>query len=532
MPGTSAARALTLRALRDARVRTVSYAALFGVFGWVQPIAYRNGYPSLASRVTFARAFAGNKAIRLFYGEPHDLLTVGGYVAWRVGGTLAIFAAVFGLLAAVRALRAEEDAGRTEQVLAAPVTRASAYRAALGAILACTAVVWLAEALGLLAGGLPLGGSAYLALATASVIPVCAGAGALACQLAPTRRMAFELGGAVVGLLLLARVVADTAGGAGWLRWATPLGWAEELRPFAHPRPLVLALPVAASALLFACAALLWARRDVGTGLLASRDSAPPRLWLLSSTTAQALRAERTSLLAWLGGAGAFSFVFGVLAKSTASAGISRNLNRELGRLGSGSIVTPSGYLGFTFLFFVLVLSLFACAQVGAARHEELEGRLETVLAQPAGRVRWLGGRLALAVLAAAAIAIVAGLAAWVGVAVSGASVGAGRLLEAGANCLPAALLFGGLAALAYALAPRAAAGVAYGVVAVAFLWYLVGALLGAPHWLVELTPFAHVAAVPAQAFRAAAAAVMVAIAVAAAAFALAAFARRDVLEA
>ena len=46
-----------------------------------------------------------NKAIRLFYGAPHDLLTVGGYTAWRVGGTLAIFAAAFGLLAAVRALR-------------------------------------------------------------------------------------------------------------------------------------------------------------------------------------------------------------------------------------------------------------------------------------------------------------------------------------------------------------------------------------------------------------------------------------------
>ena len=70
-------------------------------------------------------------------------------------------------------------------------------------------------------------------------------------------------------------------------------------------------------------------------------------------------------------------------------------------------------------------------------------------------------------------------------------------MLEAGANCLPVALLFLGIAALAYALVPRASAGIAYGLVRVAFLWNLFGSLLGAPKWLVELTPFAHVGLVP-----------------------------------
>ena len=73
--------------------------------------------------IAFARSFGGNKAVELFYGAPHDLLTVGGYAAWRVGGAVAIFAGVFGLLAAVRALRAEEDAGRQELVLAGTVSR-------------------------------------------------------------------------------------------------------------------------------------------------------------------------------------------------------------------------------------------------------------------------------------------------------------------------------------------------------------------------------------------------------------------------
>ena len=90
-------------------------------------------------------------------------------------------------------------------------------------------------------------------------------------------------------------------------------------------------------------------------------------------------------------------------------------------------------------------------------------------------------------------------------------SISLPRMLEAGANCLPVALLFLGIAALAYAVVPRASAGIAYGLVTLAFLWHLVGALLGVPRWLVDLTPFAHVGLVPTQPFRTGAAAVMLA---------------------
>jgi len=523
-----ATRALAGRALRDARVRTIAFGCLFGLYAYVQPVAYRDGYETLASRIAFARAFADNKAVRLFYGEPHDLLTVSGYAAWRVGGTLAIFAAIFGLLAAVRAMRTEEDAGRAELILAGPVGRRTAYLASLVAVAVGVLILWGAETVGFVAGGLPLGGSAYLALATTSIVPVCVGIGAVASQLAPSRRTALELGSMVLGVFLALRVIADTATGVGWLRWATPLGWAEELRPFSGARPLVLLLPVATSAVLLVISARIAARRDIGTGLLRVSDSAPPRLALLSSPSAHALRSERASLAVWFGGVGVFALVLGVVAKSSSSAGISKSVSRELGRLGSGSIATPSGYLGFTFIFFILVVSLFACAQVGAARREEAGQQLETLLALPVGRGAWLAGRLLLASVGAAALSLAAGLLAWVGAASGGVDISLARLLEAGANCLPAALLFLGVAALAYAIVPRASAAIAYGLVTVAFLWDLVGSLLGAPRWLVHLTPFAHVGLVPAQPFQAGGAAVMVAIALAAGLTAIWAFTRRD----
>ncbi len=528
--GLTAARALAARAFRDARVRTISFAWLFAVIAYIQPVGYRDAYPTLSARLAFTRSFAEDKAIRLFYGVPHELLTVSGYTAWRVGGTLAIFASIFGLLAAVRALRTEEDAGRTELVLAGPAGRSSTYLSALAAIGAGVLILVLAEFAGLVLSGLPAGGSIELALATASIVPVFAGVGALTSQLAATRRMALELGGAAVGVFLALRVVADTSHSAGWLRWATPLGWAEEVRPFTGARPAVLLLPAATAVALLALSARIAAGRDIGTGLLPARESSEPRLRLLSSPLAQTLRLERASLTIWLASIAAFAYITGVIAKSTSTAGISNSLRREFSKLGTGSIATPTGYLAFVFIFFVLAISLFMCAQIGAVRHEEADERLETLLSLPVSRRRWLGGRLALATASAIALSLTAGLLAWAGARSGGVSISLTGMLEAGANCLPVALMFLGIAALAYAILPRAAPGLSYGLVTIAFLWELFGSLLSVPKWLVEATPFAHVGLVPAQPFRFDAALLMLAVAVCSALAATWVFQRRDLI--
>jgi ABC-2 type transport system permease protein len=125
---------------------------------------------------------------------------------------------------------------------------------------------------------------------------------------------------------------------------------------------------------------------------------------------------------------------------------------------------------------------------------------------------------------------VAAGVFTWAGAASAGVSVSLPRMLEAGANCLPVGLLFLGIAALAYALAPRASAGIAYGLVTVTFLWQLVSSLLGAPSWLADLTPFAHVGLVPTQPFRLGAAAAMLAIGALSAVAAIGVFGRRDLL--
>ena len=249
-------------------------------------------------------------------------------------------------------------------------------------------VLWLAEFAGFVVGGLPAGGSAYLALATASVVPVCVGVGALASQLAPDapdRARARRRGRR---LLFLLRVIADTSSGAGWLRWATPLGWAEELRPFTGAQP---ARAAAARSRRACCCS--WPPRGSPHAATSApgccrRATAPqPRLRLLSSPTAQALRSERGSLIVWTGGVAAFAFILG---RDLEEHLLRRHLRRACSARSRSSAparsLTPTGYLAFVFIFFVLAVSLFACAQIGAARHEEADEQLETLLALPVGR--------------------------------------------------------------------------------------------------------------------------------------------------
>ena len=167
--------------------------------------------------------------------------------------------------------------------------------------------------------------------------------------------------------------------------------------------------------------------------------------------------------------------------------------------------------------------------QVASIRGEEADQRLETLLALPVGRRGWLAGRLLLAAAgAAAAVAFAAGLLAWAGAATQGADVSLSSMLGAGANTLPVALLFLALGALAFALVPRASAGIAYGLVGAAFVWQTFGALLDVPEWLLAVSPFHDVGLVPGEPFKAVAAAIMLGLAALTALAGLTIFNRRD----
>ena len=174
---------------------------------------------------------------------------------------------------------------------------------------------------------------------------------------------------------------------------------------------------------------------------------------------------------------------------------------------------------------------MFACAQIGAARHEEADQQLETLLALPVSRRSWLGGRLLLATCGAAGD-LAGGRSAHLGPAPSLAvpAFHCQRCSRQAPTACPSRSCSSGSRRWPSRSCRERARGIAYGLVTVAFLWDLVGSLLGAPRWVVDLTPFEHVGLVPAQPFRGEAAAVMIGIGLVAALAALELFRRRDLL--
>src|SRR5206468_918941 len=123
----AAASALVRLAFRASRTRTIVFGYLFAGIAYASVAGYASAYPARAGRLKLSESLGTNHALRLFYGEPRDLLSTGGYAAWRVGGILTVLAAAWGMLAAIGVLRAEEDAGRAELVLSGVLGRTGVY---------------------------------------------------------------------------------------------------------------------------------------------------------------------------------------------------------------------------------------------------------------------------------------------------------------------------------------------------------------------------------------------------------------------
>jgi polyether ionophore transport system permease protein len=118
------------------------------------------------------------------------------------------------------------------------------------------------------------------------------------------------------------------------------------------------------------------------------------------------------------------------------------------------------------------------------------------------------------------------------GAAMGGAHIAVVEFTTVAVNAVPVALSFLGITALVLAAAPRATTAFGFGLVATAFVWQIVGSAIRAPQWSLDLTPFAHVAPVPAQGMNIASALVLAALGFAGCVGAIEIFARRDLQEA
>lgn len=461
-------------------------------------------------------------------GYGFDDPTFERFVANGYGLYFALIAALMSILLVVRHTRLEEQTGRAELIRANVVGRSTQLTAAVvvAAITNLVAAVLVSATMIGVAGFAPAG-SVLFAAGLAATGLAFAGVTTITVQLSQYSRAAAGAAGGVLGAAFLIRAGGDMAAEGGTaLSWFSPLAWAQQTAPFVLDRWWPLALTLGFAITTTAIGFALAGRRDLGASLVATRPGpreANPRL---GTPIGLAARLQRGNILGWGAALVVSGLAYGAYTDALTTA--FDDLPEVFLELFGGSDDLVAGYLAYMAVFMAWLAGAYTVTTMQSLRGEETSGRAEPVLATPVSRTAWLASNLAVTATAIVVLLAAAGLATGLGAAiVTGDSSHIGDMLLAHLNQVPAVWVVLGVAALLYGILPRAVPAawvlVAFGLLAGTF-----GPLLDLPEDVLELSPFAHAAAVPLESVRPAPLLALAAIAVTGALIGLLAFRRRD----
>ncbi|HMU28315.1 MAG TPA: ABC transporter permease, partial [Solirubrobacterales bacterium] len=322
------------------------------------------------------------------------------------------------------------------------------------------------------------------------------------------------------------RAIGDTGGGT--LTWFSPLGWAEQTRPFWEDRWWPLLLPLAAFAVTLALSGWLLVRRDIGGGLIQPRPGPARAHKSLLHPLGFAFRIQRGSIIGWAVMLFAYGFAVGVIGDNIEQLLKTSSAFTEAFASASGNLL--DSYFASILTVIALLASGFTVSAVLRPHSEESRGRVGLLLAAPLGKVRWVVNHLLIAFAATAVIIALVGLGLGIGFAVAtGDSSQIGRLTGAAVAQTPAMWLTGSLVVLLYGLSSRLSP-IAWGLLATFVLIWTLASFGDIPDWIVDLSPFSHTPAVPAVPLDLTPLLVMTALSAALTASGLALWRRRDLL--
>jgi ABC-2 type transport system permease protein len=497
LAGTGLLLRLALR--RDRVTLPVTVVVLVAMFA-VTLASVSTAYDTQADRDSAAATLGTNAAFRVLLGPLDNTQSVASVAQWRIGLFTVVVVGVLTAMAVVRHTRKEEEGERLELVRAAPVGALAPLAAGtvVATILSVGTALGMAGSLAVVAeapgdgAGAVAVGVQYLAIGLAG-----AGLGALGAQVATVSRTATTIAVLVLVAGYALRGIGDVQDGLGWLRWLSPVGWAEEMDPFGSNSyaPALLSLALAVACL--GVAARLAVGRDVGAGIVQPRPG-PADAPRLDSSLALTRRLQGPSLASWAYAVGAYCFLLGLILSSAddlvgGNADAAR-LIEQLGGTGRLQDVMTTLVLGWV----GIVAAAWTVTSATQLRSEESSGRAEVQLTTGVSRARYVGVATAASVAGVVLILLAAGVLMGLGHAITGGSWGAalGDAVGGAAVQIPAALVVGGVVLACYAWRPRLVA-LGWGVITVVLLLELVGDALNLPQWVLDLSPFTHTPRVP-----------------------------------
>ncbi|HZU45678.1 MAG TPA: ABC transporter [Mycobacterium sp.] len=495
-PQLAPSRAVSRLAMRQLRLGAVVVALFCGgmsalVASQYQPIGYLLDKSGL-------RALAENPGIRVLSGPPVALDDPGGFTVWRTGTPLSVLASVWIMLAATRITRGEEDARRWDLLLAGRLRIADVVVRYLAALVGSATLIGVAVAAGLLAVRTEPTGAVIHAAGITGIALTFAMTALLAAQVMPRRSSATGVTVAALGVGLLLRMISDGVHQLAWSAWATPFGLTARAAPYADNR-IVPLIVLAAFPTVLAGATLFAARhRDLGEGIVVVPASRPPRTRLLQSIGGFALRRAGPTLVGWATGIAASFFLVGaMLVYIVELFQRSPRLAELAAAAGMGGHALVPVLAADLFSLLPVATGLYAAMRLAIMVADEKAGRWALLFAQPISRVRLVSAEIMVTVGGVVALHCCAAVAVWGGAKITGAALQLSDSLAGALNSLPLALLAAGAAAVGVGWLPFAAGAMGALPVVIGFMVNVIMQTAHAPRWVVNLSPWAHLAAVP-----------------------------------
>jgi ABC-2 type transport system permease protein len=517
---------LTRFILRRDRIRILVWVVAIVALVALATLGIEGLFPNQAALDQTAAATEHNAAVIAFNGPAQGLNTVGGQVAFQFGAPGMVLVALMSIFMLGRLTRGEEEAGRLEVVRSLPVGLHASALAAVLTVAAMNLAVGVLTAAVLIAQGLPAAGSVVFGVSFILVGLAFGGVAMLVAQVTESTRVVYGVAGAVLGAAFVVRAIGDI--GDGTVSWFSPIGVAQKARPFADERWWPLLLLVAATVLLVAAAAALAVRRDLGAGLVAARPGRPTAAPSLGHPLGLAFRLQRGSLLGWGAGILVIGIAYGWIGPTVDTfVGQNKALAELLAGTGGGSLTDL--FFATSFRIMALIATGFAIQSALRVRSEETSMHAELVLATPVSRWRFAASHLAVACAGSVILLAVAGLATGLTYGLAGGGMqSVPSLLGAPLVYAPAMWIMVGLAIALDGLVPRWV-GASWAVLAACLVVGFLGAVLGLPRWLQDLSPFERVPQLPAASLALLPLVVMSAVAAGLTLIGLAGLQRRDI---
>lgn len=479
--------------------------------GFVIGLVQAAGFEAIAGHTAAERAAFGRQMLIL--GQQFSVLvpppihpeTMGGYLTWRVSGSVALLFAGWALASAAGAGRGDEERGLVDDLIAAGLSRTRLIAARIAAFAIGCFVAALAVGAGELAGSartpdfIGYGGPVLAALPLTVLALSAYVLTLLVCQLTADQRSAT----AVAGVLLLALYLLDTLSRAydslhAW-RGLSPFYYYGLSQPLAPGGKLntgsVFAL-VGATLLLAAAAAIAFNARDLGSPIIRvpvrtavpTRD--PSRLWVWQTPIVRGLYEQRIAVLLWTAGLSALAVIFVNLTKTLIGTLLAiPGLAPYFAFIGRTNIT--QSFLGFEWSGVAeLLIAAFAITQVARWAADDANGRLEEVLSHPFPRSGVILERLLVLTVQTVVIAGVSALTLWIAANRQGIGVETARVEQSALLLVPLAWTFGGVGAVMTSLAPRPAVAVLSAVAIGSYFIAQLGPLFKWPQWALDMSLF------------------------------------------